>query len=118
MGASPFIPVDPSLISRGMMELILKANLRGSFSITGRIMMKPITVKAREEVLRVANELVRRKDKRSFSELLRDFIGKKRRGNLDVLMISFGTMTEEEAREYEKRVKEAGEWLNSWIPTS
>ncbi len=43
-------------------------------------------------------ELVKMKGKRSFSELLRDLIGKKKKGNLDVLMIAFGTMSEEEAR--------------------
>lgn len=66
----------------------------------------------------VYKELVKMKGNRSFSELLRELIGKKKRGNLDVLMIAFGTMTEEEAKEYEKRIKEVEEWLNSWTPTS
>lgn len=66
----------------------------------------------------VYNELVKMKGNRSFSELLRELIGKKKKGNLDVLMIAFGTMTEEEAKEYEKRIKEVEEWLNSWTPTS
>ncbi len=61
-------------------------------------------------------ELVRMKGNKSFSELLRELIGKKKKGNLDVLMIAFGTMTEEEAKEFEKEMKEVEEWLNSWTP--
>jgi len=63
-------------------------------------------------------ELVKMKGDKSFSELLRELIGKKKKGNLDVLMIAFGTMSEEEAKEFEKRVREVEEWLNSWTPTS
>jgi len=63
-------------------------------------------------------ELVKMKGNKSFSDLLRELIGKKKRGNLDVLMIAFGTMTEEEAKEFERKVKEVEEWLNSWTPTS
>jgi len=63
-------------------------------------------------------ELVKMKGNKSFSELLRELIGKKKKGNLDVLMIAFGTMSEEEAKEFEKRVREVEEWLNSWTPTS
>lgn len=61
-------------------------------------------------------ELVRMKGNKSFSELLRELIGKKKKGNLDVLMVAFGTMTEEEAKEFEKEMKEVEEWLNSWTP--
>ncbi|AJC71984.1 MAG: antitoxin VapB family protein [Thermococcus sp.] len=63
-------------------------------------------------------ELVKMKGDKSFSELLRELIGKKKKGNLNVLMIAFGTMSEEEAKEFEKRVREVEEWLNSWTPTS
>ncbi|MFA4662463.1 antitoxin VapB family protein [Pyrococcus kukulkanii] len=63
-------------------------------------------------------ELVKMKGNKSFSELLRELIGKRKKGNLDILMIAFGTMTEEEAKEFERRVKEVEEWLNSWTPTS
>ncbi len=41
-------------------------------------------------------ELVKMKGKKSFSELLRELIGKKKKGNLEVLMIAFGTRTPEE----------------------
>jgi len=61
---------------------------------------------------------VKMKGDKSFSELLRELIGKKKKGNLNVLMIAFGTMSEEEAKEFEKRVREVEEWLNSWTPTS
>ncbi len=61
-------------------------------------------------------ELVKMKGKKSFSELLREFIGKKKKGNLDVLMIAFGAMSEEEAKEFEKEMKEVEEWFNSWTP--
>nr|O74000.2 RecName: Full=Putative antitoxin PH1062.1 [Pyrococcus horikoshii OT3] len=61
-------------------------------------------------------ELVKMKGKRSFSEVLRELIGKKKEGNLDVLMIAFGTMDEEEAKELEEKIKEVGKWLNSWTP--
>ncbi|MDI3476355.1 MAG: hypothetical protein PWQ95_2083, partial [Thermococcaceae archaeon] len=44
-------------------------------------------------------ELVKMKGKKSFSELLRELIGKKKKGNLDVLMIAFGTRTPEEVEE-------------------
>ena len=63
-------------------------------------------------------ELVKMKGNKSFSEILRELIGKKKKGNLDVLMIAFGTMSEEEAKEFEREMKEAEEGLNSWTPAS
>ncbi len=63
-------------------------------------------------------ELVKMKGNKSFSEILRELIGKKKKGNLDVLMIAFGTMSEEEAKEFEREMKEVEEWLNSWTPAS
>ncbi|WP_048056209.1 antitoxin VapB family protein [Pyrococcus sp. ST04] len=44
-------------------------------------------------------ELVRMKENKNFSELLRELIGKKKKGNLDVLLIAFGTRTPEELEE-------------------
>ncbi|WP_235507141.1 antitoxin VapB family protein [Thermococcus barophilus] len=44
---------------------------------------------------------------------MRELIGKKKNGNFDVLMIAFGTMNEEEAKEFEKEMKEVEEWINS-----
>ncbi|HHH99876.1 MAG: antitoxin VapB family protein [Thermococcus sp.] len=64
----------------------------------------------------VYNELVKMKGNKSFSELLRELIGKKKKGNLDVLMIAFGTRTPEEVEELKKELKEVEEWLNSWTP--
>lgn len=63
-------------------------------------------------------ELVKMKGKRSFSELLRELIGKKKKGNLDVLMIAFGTRTPEEVEELKKELKEVEEWMDSWTPVS
>ncbi len=54
-------------------------------------------------------ELVKMKGKNSFSELLRELIGKKKKGNLDVLMIAFGTRTAEEVEELRKELKEVEE---------
>ncbi|NJE07028.1 hypothetical protein E3E31_00470 [Thermococcus sp. M39] len=58
-------------------------------------------------------ELVRMKGKKSFSELLRELI--KKRGNIDVLMIGFGTRSEEEIDELKHELKEAEEWMDSLI---
>jgi len=58
------------------------------------------------------------KGKKSFSELLRELIGKKKKGNLDGLMIAFGTRSKEELKELKKELKEAEEWVNSWTPVS
>ncbi|WP_048146550.1 antitoxin VapB family protein [Pyrococcus abyssi] len=63
-------------------------------------------------------ELVKMKGNKSFSELLRELIGKKKKGNLDILMIAFGTMSEEEVKEFKKKIKEVEEWINSWTPVS
>ncbi|WP_048055253.1 antitoxin VapB family protein [Pyrococcus sp. NA2] len=63
-------------------------------------------------------ELVKMKGKKSFSELLRELIGKKKKGNLDVLMIAFGTRTPEEVEQLKKELKEVEEWINSWTPVS
>jgi predicted CopG family antitoxin len=63
-------------------------------------------------------ELVKMKGKKSFSELLRELIGKKKKGNLDVLMIAFGTRTPEEVEELKKELKEVEEWMDSWTPAS
>ncbi|MDI3476145.1 MAG: hypothetical protein PWQ95_1873, partial [Thermococcaceae archaeon] len=51
-------------------------------------------------------------------ELLRELIGKKKKGNLDVLMIAFGTRTPEEVEELKKELKEVEEWMDSWTPVS
>ncbi len=61
-------------------------------------------------------ELVKMKGKKSFSELLRELIGKKKKGNLDVLMIAFGTRTPEEVEKLRKELKEVEEWMDSWTP--
>ncbi|NJE03887.1 antitoxin VapB family protein [Thermococcus sp. MV11] len=62
-------------------------------------------------------ELVRMKGNKSFSELLREPIGKNKKGNLDVLMIAFGTRTPEELEELKRELEEVEEWMDSWTPT-
>jgi len=51
-------------------------------------------------------ELVRMKGNKSFSELLRELIGKKKKSNPDVLMIAFGTRTPEELEELKRELRE------------
>ena len=41
---------------------------------------------------------------------------KERTGNLHVLMIAFGTMSEEEIERLKKELKEVEDWMSSWIP--
>jgi len=64
----------------------------------------------------VYHELVKMKGNKSFSELLRELIGKKKKGNIDALMIAFRTRTPEEVEELRKELKEAKEWMDSWTP--
>lgn len=40
----------------------------------------------------------------------------KRAGNLHVLMMAFGTMSEEEVERLKKELKEVEDWINSWVP--
>ena len=57
--------------------------------------------------------LVKIKGKKSFSEVIRDLIRKE--GNFELLMIAFGTRSEEEAEELEKEIKEVEKWMQSLI---
>lgn len=43
---------------------------------------------------------------------------KEKRGNFDVLMIAFGSMSKEEVEKLRKTVKEVEEWMNEWTPRS
>ncbi|MFA4640011.1 antitoxin VapB family protein [Pyrococcus kukulkanii] len=42
--------------------------------------------------------------------------GQEKKGNLDVLMIAFGSMSDEEAERFRKTLKEVEEWMNEWTP--
>ena len=55
--------------------------------------------------------LVKIKGKRSFSEVIRDLI--KKEGNLELLLIAFGTRSEKEAEELEKEIREVEKWMQS-----
>jgi len=39
-----------------------------------------------------------------------------KKGNLDVLMIAFGSMGEEEVGRFREMLKEVEEWMNEWTP--
>ena len=39
-----------------------------------------------------------------------------KKGNLDVLMIAFGSMNEEEVGRFREMLKEVEEWMNEWTP--
>jgi len=43
---------------------------------------------------------------------------REKKGNIDVLMIAFGSMSEEEVEKLRKTLKEVEEWMNEWIPCS
>ncbi|ACS33092.1 MULTISPECIES: antitoxin VapB family protein [Thermococcus] len=43
---------------------------------------------------------------------------KEKKGNIDVLMIAFGSMTEEEVEKLRKTLKEVEEWMNEGVPCS
>lgn len=38
------------------------------------------------------------------------------RGNIDVLMIAFGSMSKEEVERLRKTLEEVEEWMNEWAP--
>jgi len=63
-------------------------------------------------------ELVKMKGEKSISEFLRELLGKEKKGNLDVLMIGFVSMSEDDAKELENKIREVEEWLDSWTPVS
>ncbi|MFA4647210.1 antitoxin VapB family protein [Pyrococcus kukulkanii] len=44
--------------------------------------------------------------------------GQEKKGNFDVLMIAFGSMSDEEAERFRKTLKEVEEWMNEWTPRS
>ena len=41
---------------------------------------------------------------------------REKKGNIDVLMIAFGSMAGEEVEELRKTLKEVEEWMNEWSP--
>ncbi len=62
----------------------------------------------------VYEELRRLKEGRSFSDVIRSLLRK--RSNVDVLMIAFGTRTEDEIRELEDELGEVDGWMRSLTP--
>ncbi|AAB89264.1 MULTISPECIES: antitoxin VapB family protein [Archaeoglobus] len=55
--------------------------------------------------------LVKIKGKRSFSEVIRELV--KKEGNFDLLMVAFGTRSEEEVEKLKREMKEVEEWMQS-----
>ena len=43
---------------------------------------------------------------------------REKKGNIDVLMIAFESMSEEEVEELRKTLKEVEEWMNELVPRS
>ncbi len=62
----------------------------------------------------VYEELKRLKESKSFSDVIRSLLRK--RSNMDVLMIAFGTRTEEEIRKLKDELGEVDGWMRSLTP--
>ena len=71
----------------------------------------PKTITISDDVYR---ELKRLKGDKSFSDVIRSLLRKK--GNVEVLRIAFGTRSKEEADELKDEMKEVEEWMRSLIP--
>jgi len=56
-------------------------------------------------------ELRKLKGNKSFSDAIRSLLRK--RSNIEILMIAFGTRNREESDELEKEIKEVDEWMHS-----
>lgn len=61
----------------------------------------------------VYEELIKMKGNKSFSELLRELI-RERKGNAEVLIKIFGSLSREEVDELEKRIKEIEKLFEKW----
>ncbi|MDI3502622.1 MAG: hypothetical protein PWR13_822 [Archaeoglobi archaeon] len=61
----------------------------------------------------VYEELVKMKGSKSFSEVIRELL-KKRKGNSDVLIKMLGVLSEDEYKEAEKRIKDIEGEFEKW----
>ena len=59
----------------------------------------------------VYEELKRLKGSSSFSDVIRSLL--RRKSNVEILMIAFGTRSDVEADELKKEVEEVGKWMRS-----
>ena len=59
------------------------------------------------------NYLLEMEGRRSFLKVVRDLIKKK--SNFDVILIAFGTRSEEEIEELIKEIRDVKEWMQSSI---
>lgn len=61
----------------------------------------------------VYEKLSRIKGDKSFSEIIRELIGKK--GNTEILSLAFKTRDEEEIEKLKEEIKSVERWMQSWI---
>ena len=63
----------------------------------------------------VYRELLKLKGNKSISEFIRELLEERKRKNLDVFMIAFGSRSEEEIEKLKKELKEVEKWMQSLI---
>ena len=73
---------------------------------------KMATISIDDDVYR---ELLKLKGNKSVSEFIRELLEERKRKNLDVFMIAFGSRSEEEIEKLKKELKEVEKWMQSLI---
>ena len=73
---------------------------------------KMATISIDDDVYR---ELLKLKGNKSVSEYIRELLEERKRKNLDVFMIAFGSRSEEEIEKLKKELKEVEKWMQSLI---
>ncbi len=63
----------------------------------------------------IYEELLRLKGKKSVSEFIKELLEERKRKNLDVFMIAFGSRSEEEVEKLKKELKEVEKWMQLLI---
>ncbi|AAB99124.1 conserved hypothetical protein [Methanocaldococcus jannaschii DSM 2661] len=63
----------------------------------------------------VYKELLKLKGRKSVSEFIKELLEERKRKNLDVFMIAFGSRSEEDVEKLKKELKEAEKWMQSLI---
>ena len=73
---------------------------------------KMATISIDDDVYR---ELLKLKGNKSVSEFIRELLEERKRKNLDVFMIAFGSRSEEVMKKLKKELKEVEKWMQSLI---
>ena len=73
---------------------------------------KMATISIDDDVYR---ELLKLKGNKSVSEFIRELLEERKRKNLDVFMIAFGSRSEGEIKKLKKELKEVEKWMQSLI---